>query len=101
MEATITYPGGRTEEVVITQAEYAAWELWAIRHGLSPMPDQAPPMLMTRYLGYAAVQRAAGTPRKDWAVFEEWDADDVEMQAPDDGPIVAAADPFPRDRSVG
>ena len=101
MDATITYPGGRTEQVVITQAEYAAWELWAIRHGLSAMPDQAPPMLMTRYLGYAAAQRAAGLAQKDWADFDSFDADDVTMEAGEGGAIVAAADPFPKDRSVG
>jgi len=104
LEGVITYRDGRTDNIEVTQAEYAAWELWAIRHGIGPTPDKAPPMTMTRYLGYAAAQRAAHLERDAWRSFEAWDGDvmDVSLEVPEGAELPdAGAVPFPPDRLAG
>ena len=102
LTGTITYSDGREQPIEVTQAEYAAFELWAIRHGIDATPAGSPPMVMTRFLGYAAAHRAAQIPRKEWVDFEEWSAVDVELEAPDseNGQVPAAAAPFPADLSA-
>jgi hypothetical protein len=102
MAGTITYPGGRTEEFEATQREWVKWELWASRHGLDPQPDKALPMVMMRYLGFAAHYR--DTPPAEWPPFEEWAAEDATLEVPEDesgAPVVAAATAFPAGRSGG
>lgn len=83
LEGTITYQDGTREPIVVTQREYAAFELWALRHGLSAAPDQAPPMLMMRFLGYAAHYHGTGEAPSTWPPFEEWAADDVTLETPE------------------
>ena len=101
LAGTITYTDGREQRIEVMQAEYAAYELWAIRHGLNPAPDSSPPMTMTRYLGYAATQRQTGRPEHEWPGFDEWGTDvaDVTIDPPEDG--IAEAPPFPPVRSAG
>lgn len=88
LAGTVTYRDGRTEQIEVTQAEYAGFELWAIRRGLDPTPDRAPPMTMTRYLGYQATQRAAHVSPDSWTDWEVWDAGvaDVSLDAPEGMP---------------
>jgi hypothetical protein len=102
LEGTITYTDGREERIEVHQAEYADYELWAIRHGLNPAPDASPPMTMTRYLGYAAAERKSGRPPGEWVPFEEWGGlvADVTLDAPPEG-FSAEAPPFPPVRSAG
>ena len=85
----------------MTQAEYAAFELWALRHGIAPNPEGAPPMTMTRYLGYAATQRAAHLDPDAWRSFEHWGVDvaDVTLDAPEG--LEVEAPPTLQARSVG
>ena len=102
LTGTITDTHGRQTAIEITQAEYAAYELWAIRQGLNPSPEASPPMTMTRYLGYAAQQRQTGRPAHEWPGFDEWGVDvaDVTLETPEDG-TGAEAPPFPPVRSAG
>jgi hypothetical protein len=83
LEGVVTFGDGRQEAVSVRQAEYAAWELYALRHGLSSNPEQAPAMMMTRYLAFAAIQRRELRPPKDWDDFDDWAVlvDDVELDA--------------------
>jgi hypothetical protein len=85
LSGTITYRDGRTQEIEVTQAEYAGFELWALRNGLDPTPDRAPPMTMTRYLGYQAAQRAAHLSPDAWMDWEAWEAgvEDVSLEVPE------------------
>lgn len=104
LEGTVTYADGRAERIVVTQAEYAAFELWALRHGIPAGPEQAPVMTMTRYLGYAATQRAAHLERDAWRSWDAWDGDvaDVTLDAPEElEQVTAAAPPTLVDRSAG
>ena len=93
LEGVVTYTDGREQRIEVTQAEYAEFELWALRQGIPANPEGAPPMIMTRFLGYAATQRAAHLARDAWRTFEDWGGDvtDVTLDAPEDG--VAAAPP--------
>ena len=96
MTGTISYRNGRTEQIEITQREWSDWELWALKRGIPSQVSEGTAMTWTRFLGYAAAMRAAGLPRREWPAFEDWEADDVTLDTPaDDGPVMAAADPFP------
>jgi hypothetical protein len=102
LTGTVTYRDGHTDQVEVTQAEYAAYELWCLRMGLDPAPDKAAPMVMTRYLAYAASQHAAHLEPGAWRTFEAWgyDVADVELDAPPEA-VDAQAPPFPVDRLAG
>lgn len=102
----ITYQDGRVDPVEVTQAQFAAWELYAIRLGLPANPEGAPPITMLRYLGFAACQQ--GKPRRDWPPFEDWDALVLDVELEGDAEAIAAAagngEPtavFPQVRSAG
>jgi len=92
LEGTVTYADGREQRIVVTQAEYAAFELWALRHGIPANPEKAPPMVMTRYLGFVATQRAAHIERDAWRSWEAWDDDvtDVTLDTPAEGETASA-----------
>jgi hypothetical protein len=83
LSGTISFRDGRVVGVEVRQAEYAAWELYAMRHGFSAKPDQSPPMTMTRYLAFAAIQREHLKPIRDWDDFDDWSlqVDDVELDS--------------------
>jgi len=102
LQGVVVFSDGRQEEVEVRQAEYAAWELYALRRGLSSRPDQSPAMTMTRYLAYAAIQRGELLPPKEWPDFEEWSlqVDDVELADLEPGEA-ANVPPTVRDLSAG
>jgi hypothetical protein len=102
LAGTVTYRDGRTEEIEVTQAEYAGFELWAMRNGIPATPDSAPPMTMQRYLGYQATQRTAHHDPAAWQAWEAWDSEviDVTLEA-EDGSADAAVNPTPAVRSAG
>lgn len=102
LEGTITYTDGREERITVTQAEYADFEMWAMRHGIPAQPEAAPPMTMTRYLGYAAAMRAAHLTPDAWRPWEEWGAGvaDVTLDVPED-PAAASVPPTPAARLAG
>ena len=99
LTGTITYRDGHTQAIEVSQAEYAAWELWALRHNIPATPNQTPPMTMTRYLGYAAAMHMGGGERAKWPSYEDWqdNVSDVTLDA-DDAEAVKA---FPPAASVG
>jgi hypothetical protein len=101
LEGTVTYEDGNEQRIVVTQAEYAAFELWALRNGIPANPQGAPPMTMTRYLGYVATQRATHTAAEEWPTFEEWGAGaaDVTLDVPEGADI--RVPPTPVDRLAG
>jgi hypothetical protein len=101
LSGTVTYRDGRTELIEVTQAEYAGFELWALRQGIPANPDGAPPMTMTRYLGYQATQRTAHSSPELWDDWDAWDRDvmDVTLEA-DAADGAAAVDPTRTDRSA-
>jgi hypothetical protein len=102
LSGRIVWQDGRVQEIVVTQREWTDWELWAIGRGLDPSPVGPTAMTMQRFLGYAYVQRAAGLARANWPPFEDWMADDVELEPGEDGaPVSAAANPTPVVRSAG
>jgi hypothetical protein len=101
LTGTVTYRDGRTELIEVTQAEYAGFELWALRHGIPANPEGAPPMTMTRYLGYQATQRAAHDSAELWEPWEAWDGEvmDVTLE-PESADGSAEANPTRTDRSA-
>jgi len=101
LSGTIVWEGGRRQEIEITQRDFVAWEQYAVRSGLDPSPANAPPMMWARYLGYAAAQRLAGRARSEWPPFEDWEAEDVELEGEDGAPAIAPANPTLVDRSAG
>ena len=101
LSGTIVWEGGRRQEIEITQRDFVAWEQYAVRTGLDPSPANAPPMMWARYLGYAAAQRLAGRARAEWPLFEDWEAEDVELEGEDGAPAIAPANPTLVDRSAG
>lgn len=102
LAGVVTYRDGRTETIEVTQAEYAGFELWAMRRGIPATPDTAPPMTMQRYLGYEATQRAAHEDPGAWMAWESWDSSvaDVTLEAADESGD-AAAPPIRAARSAG
>lgn len=102
LTGTVTYRDGHTDQVEVTQAEYAAFELWCLRAGIDATPEKTPPMTMTRYLAYAALQHAAHLEPAAWRSFEAWgyDVADVELEGADEAGN-AEAPPFPVDRLAG
>ena len=76
----VAYHDDTSEPLEVMQGEFAAWELYALRNGIPIQPDRAPPIIMLRYLAFAAVHR--GQPRSEWPAYEEWDQSvaDVELE---------------------
>lgn len=101
LAGVVTYRDGRTETITVTQAEYAGFELWAMRRGIPATPAEAPPMTMQRYLGYEATQRAAHEDPGAWAAWDAWDSSvaDVTLEAADENG--AAVPPTLVERSAG
>lgn len=81
LEGSVTFADGRRETITVGQFEFAAWERYALRHGLGVKAEDAPPITLLRYLGYAALQKVSGRLQPDWPDFEEWGAtvDEVEL----------------------
>ena len=100
LSGTILYTDETRAAVEVVQAEFAAWELHALRLGLPVNPEGAPPITMLRYLGYAATQR--GKPPREWADYDEWNSKvlDVELEGDMSGES-GAAPSFPPVRSAG
>jgi hypothetical protein len=91
----------RPDRFVATQAEVAAWELYAIRHGLNPTPQPgvagSVPVTWSRFLGYEALRRTAGIARADWPDFADWSETvaEVDLQSDDEtGEVAADTAPF-------
>jgi hypothetical protein len=99
LTGTVTSHDGQTSAVEVGQGELAAWEIYALRNGLSidtatGAPSQ--PATMIRFLGYAAAQR--GKTRSDWPSFEDWDAQTASVDLDADPEATQA---FPQVRSAG
>jgi len=80
IRGVITYADGRTESYTGAQRELAAWERYALRHGLPiPGPNAEGIMQHTtgRYVAYAAVH--ADMPPATWPDFDTWAAGVLEV----------------------
>jgi hypothetical protein len=101
---TVYYVDGREEPFTATQAEFAAWELQAMRLGLPPITpgmgeaDVVGGLTMARFIGYVATQRAKGVPERQWEPRDEWEARVAEVSMEGDA---AEVPPSPPVRSVG
>jgi hypothetical protein len=82
VKGTITYTDGRVTEYTATQREFAAWERYALRHGLPTGTDGGPTaqLTMARYLAYSALNRGDENP----VSFEVFDAEVAEVAADED-----------------
>jgi hypothetical protein len=96
----VTFADGTVEPVEATQADFAAFELWAIRHGLPSSGPNLPPITLSRYLAYASLQRGEHESRQDWEPFDVWDGRvaNVDLESPDEAPSV---DPTRTGQSAG
>lgn len=105
IEGRIQFRDGETQLVTATQAEFAAYEVYALRHGLPPALDQAPVTTMMRYVAYAAAHH--DTPPHDWPSYEEWGMRVAEVEFdrdPTSDDLELGGDPtqvFPQVRSAG
>jgi hypothetical protein len=92
-EITITYTDGRVVEVTSTQADVAAWEMYAVKRGLRASgPDrtvmQDLPVTFLRFIAWSATHRPGTGPRPD---FDTWTNDVVEVSVRE----AEAVDPTP------
>ena len=60
LRGTIIYDGGRREDFRAGPTAIADWELYAHRHNLPLTVEDAPRMLFTLYVAYAALGVAEG-----------------------------------------
>ncbi len=77
----ITFDDGRSAEVVSTQADVAAWEMYAMKRGLrASSPDrtvmQELPVTFLRFIAWSAMHRPGTGPRPD---FDLWTNEVVEV----------------------
>lgn len=93
----VIYTDGREAEYTATQREFAAWERYALRHGMptgtTDTPGDKAPLTMTRYLAYATIMRGDEEP----VSFDVWDSMVAEVSA-EEAP--EALDPTPPARSI-
>lgn len=94
-EITVSYADGRQDRVMTTQADVAAWEMYAVKRGLKPsgpgrslMEDM--PVTFLRYCAWSAVHRPGTGPRPD---FDVWGADVLEVSVES----AETVDPTPMD----
>lgn len=93
---TVTYNDGTIEEVTTTQADVAAWEMWAVKRGLKPTAAdrslmQDLPVVFMRFVAWNATYRAV-SPRVD---FDIWGDTVSEVMVVDETP-----DPTPATTSA-
>ena len=72
----VTYLDGRMVEVVSTQADVAAWEMWAMKRNLrATSPDrtvmQDLPVTFLRFIAWNALHRPGTGPRPDFDIWTE------------------------------